>query len=103
LASCEDDGDDNSDGAGDNDDDDNNDNNNDDNDNDDNINNNDDDDNNDDVNINDVNYVDNNNLPPCIGKRNDGCTEMKAEEEETGADSVVIRTTIKQITGRGGW
>jgi hypothetical protein len=43
------------------------------------------------------------NLPPRVGKRNDGCDEMKTEEEETVADSVVIHTTIKQITGRGGW
>jgi hypothetical protein len=33
---------------------------------------------------------------------NDGCDETKMEEEETVADSVVIHTTIKQITGRGG-
>jgi len=37
-----------------------------------------------------------------VGKRNDGCDETKTEEEETVADSVVIHTTIKQITGRGG-
>jgi hypothetical protein len=42
------------------------------------------------------------NLPPRVGKRNDGCDETKAEEEETVADSVVIHTTIKQITGRRG-
>ena len=51
--------------------------------------------------------VDNNNLPPRVGvgksKRNDGCDETKTEEEETITDSVVIHTTIKQITGRGGW
>ena len=40
-------------------------------------------------------------LPPCVGKRNDGCDETKTEEEETVADSVAIHTTIKQITGRG--
>jgi hypothetical protein len=42
-----------------------------------------------------------NNLPPRIGKRNYGCDETKTEEEETVTDSVVIHTTIKQITGRG--
>jgi hypothetical protein len=50
----------------------------------------------------DVNDADNDNLPPRVGKRNDGCDEKKTEEEETVADSVVIHTTIKQITGRGG-
>ena len=54
---------------------------------------------------NDVDDVNDNNLPPRIGKRNDGCDEMKTEEEEMVADSVVIHTTIKQITGRvvGRW
>jgi hypothetical protein len=47
--------------------------------------------------------VNNDNLPPCVGKRNDGCDETKTEEEETVADSVAIHTTIKQITRRGGW
>ncbi len=51
---------------------------------------------------NDINDVNVNNLPPCVGKRNDGCDETKTEEEETVADSVVMHTTIKQITGRGG-
>jgi len=75
----DDDGDDNSDGAAGNDNDDSNDN--------------------DDDKIDDV---DNDNLPPRIGKRNDGCNETKMlEEEETVTDSVVIHTTIKQITGRG--
>ncbi len=59
------------------------------------------DNNNVDDNVNDVNNVDDDNLPPCIGKRNDGCDEMKMEEEETVTDSVAIHTTIKQITGRG--
>jgi hypothetical protein len=40
---------------------------------------------------NDVDDVDDDNLPPRIGKRNDGCGETKT-----------IHTTIKQITGRGG-
>ena len=51
---------------------------------------------------NDDDDVDDNNLPPRIGKRNDGCDETKTEEEETVADSVAIHTAIKQITGRGG-
>jgi hypothetical protein len=51
---------------------------------------------------NDVNDDDDNNLPPRVGKRNDGCDETKTEEEETVTDSVEIHTTIKQITGRGG-
>jgi len=46
--------------------------------------------------------VDDNNLPPRVGKRNDGCDETKPEEEETVTDSVAIHTTIKQITVRGG-
>ena len=50
----------------------------------------------------DVNNGDKNNLPPHVGKRNDGCDETKTEEEETVTDSVAIHTTIKQITGRGG-
>jgi len=41
------------------------------------------------------------NLSPRIGKRKDSCNEMKTEEEETVADSVVIHTTIKQIKGGG--
>ncbi len=44
---------------------------------------------------------DDDNLPPRVGKRNDGCNETKTDEEETVADSVAIHTTIKQITGRG--
>ncbi len=51
---------------------------------------------------NNVNNVDDDNLPPRVGKRNFGCNETKTEEEETVPDSVVIHTTIKQITGRGG-
>ena len=47
-------------------------------------------------------HVDDNNLPPRIGKRNDGSNKTKREEEETVTDSVVIHTTIKQIAGRGG-
>ena len=51
---------------------------------------------------NDVDDVDDDNLPPRVGKRNDGCNETKTEEEEMVADSVAIHTTIKQITGIGG-
>ncbi len=51
----------------------------------------------------DDNDIDDDNLPPRVGKRNDGCDETKTEEEETVADSVAIHTTIKQITARGGW
>ena len=50
----------------------------------------------------DDNNVNDDNLLPRVGKRNDGCNETKTEEEETVADSVAIHTTIKQITGRGG-
>ena len=46
--------------------------------------------------------ADNDNLPPRVGKGNDGCDKKKTEEEETVAYSVVIHTTINQITGRGG-
>jgi hypothetical protein len=53
-------------------------------------------------NVDDDDDDDDDNLPPCVGKRNDGCDETKMEEEETVADSVAIHTTIKQITGRGG-
>ena len=59
----------------------------------------DDDDNNDNINDEDVN---DDNLPLHVGKRNDGCDKTKMEEEKTVTDSVVIHTTIKQITGRGG-
>ena len=55
---------------------------------------------NDDKDIDDVNI---DNLRPRVGKRNDGYNETKTEEEETVTDSVAILTTIKQITGRGGW
>ena len=51
---------------------------------------------------NDIDDVDDDNLPPRVGKRNDGCNETKTDEEETVADSVAMHTTIKQITGRGG-
>jgi hypothetical protein len=51
---------------------------------------------------NDIEEVRNDNLPPRVGKRNDGCNQTQMEEEETVADSVVINTTFKQITGRGG-
>ena len=61
-----------------------------------------DDNNNDDDDDKDVDDVNVNNLPPRVGKRNDGCNETKMEEEETVADSVAIHTTIKQIMGRGG-
>ena len=60
------------------------------------------DDDNVDDNNEDVNNGNKNNLPPRVGKRNDGCDETKTEEEETVTDSVAIHTTIKQITGRGG-
>jgi hypothetical protein len=59
------------------------------------------DDNNDNDNHVDDDNDDNDNLPPCIGKRNDGCNKTKMEEEETVTYFVEIHTTIKQITGRG--
>ena len=62
----------------------------------------DDDDYDDDVDEDDVDNVDDHNLPPRVGKRNDCCDETKPEEEGTVADSVAIHTTIKQTTGRGG-
>ena len=68
--------------------------------NDDDVDDNDDDNNDDDD--NDDDNVDDHNLPPRVGKRNDYCNETKPEEEGTVADSVAIHTTIKQITGRGG-
>jgi hypothetical protein len=40
-----------------------------------------------------VNDVDNHNLPPRVGKRNDCCYETKPEEEGTVADAVAIHTT----------
>ena len=60
----------------------------------------DDDDNDDDD--DDVDDVNDHNLPPHVGKRNDCCDETKPEEEGMVADSVAIHTTIKQIMGRGG-
>ena len=50
-----------------------------------------------DVDVDNYDDDDDDNLPPRIGKRNDGCNETKTEE------AVAIHTTIKQITGRGGW
>ena len=64
--------------------------------------NDDDDDDDDDNGVNDVDDVNNHNLPPRVGKRNDCCNKTKPEEEGTGTDSVAIHTTIKQITRRGG-
>jgi hypothetical protein len=52
--------------------------------------------------VGDWTRVANANLPQHVGKRNDGWDETKTEEEETVTDSVVIHTTIKQITGRRG-
>ena len=49
-----------------------------------------------------VDSVDKDNLPPHVGKRNDGCDETKTEEEEMVTDSLAIHTTIKPIPGRGG-
>jgi len=62
----------------------------------------DDDDNNDDNEDVDDDNVDDENLPPCFGKMNEGCDKMKSEEEERVTDSAVIHTAIKQITGWGG-
>ncbi len=58
--------------------------------------------NNDDNDDKDVDDVSVDNLPPRIGKRNDGCDETKMEEEEMVTDSVAIHTTHTQILGRGG-
>jgi hypothetical protein len=42
------------------------------------------------------------NLLPRVGKRKYSCNTTNTEEEAMVADLVVIHTTIKQITGRGG-
>ena len=56
----------------------------------------------DDKDVDDVNV---DNLPPRVGKRNDGCDETKTEEEETVADSVACGDTHNNQTdhGEGGW
>jgi hypothetical protein len=63
------------------------------------------DDNNVDDNDKDVDHVNVNNLPPRVGKRNDGCDETKTEEEETVTDSVACGDTHNNQTdhGEGGW
>ncbi len=52
---------------------------------------------------NDVVDVDDENLPPRVGKRNDGCDETKTEEEETVADSVANTHNNQTDHGEGGW
>ena len=56
----------------------------------------------DDKDVDDVNV---DNLPPRVGKRNDGCDETKTEEEETVADSVACGDTHNNQPdhGEGGW
>ena len=41
----------------------------------------------DDVDDNDNDDIDDDNLPPHVGKRNDGCDETKTKEEETVGDT----------------
>ena len=43
-------------------------------------------------NDNNVDNIDDNNLPPHIGKRNDGCDKTKMKEEETVGDTHTNQT-----------
>ena len=57
-----------------------------------------------DDNNNDVDDIDGDNLPPRVGKRNDGCDETKTKEEETvtGSVSVAIGDTQQSNRSQGG-
>ena len=55
-----------------------------------------------DDNNNDVDNIDGNNLPPRVGKRNDGCDETKTKEEETVTGSVEIGDTQQSNRSQGG-
>ena len=48
----------------------------------------------------DVDDIDNDNLPPRIGKRNDGCNETKKKEEETVGDTHNNQTDHREGGGR---
>ncbi len=45
---------------------------------------------------NDVDDIDDDNLPPRVGKRNDGCNEMKTKEEETVDDTLNNQTDHRE-------
>ena len=53
----------------------------------------------------DVDDIDDKNLPPRVGKRNDGCDKTKTKEEESVAGSVAIGDTQQsnRSQGGGGW
>ena len=49
---------------------------------------------------NDVDDIDDDNLPPRVGKRNDGCNETKTKEEETVGDTHNNQTDYREGGGR---
>ena len=58
------------------------------------------DDNNDVDDDDDVDNIDDDNLPPRVGKRNDGCDETKTKEEETVGDTHNNQTDHREGGGR---
>jgi hypothetical protein len=48
----------------------------------------------------DFNDIDDDNLPPRIGKRNDGCDKTKTKEEETVGDTHNNQTDYREGGGR---
>jgi hypothetical protein len=53
-----------------------------------------------DVDNDDVNDIDDDNLPPLVGKRNDGCDKTKTKEEETVGDTHNNQTDHREGGGR---
>ena len=49
---------------------------------------------------NDVDDIDDDNLPPRVGKRNDGCKKTKTREEETVGDTHNNQTDHREGFGR---
>ena len=48
----------------------------------------------------DVDNIDDDNLPPRVGKRNDGCKKKKTREEETVGDTHNNQTDHREGFGR---
>ena len=53
-----------------------------------------------DDNNDDVDDIEDDNLPPRVGKRNDGCGETKTKEEETVGDTHNNQTDHREGGGR---
>ena len=51
-------------------------------------------------NVDDVDNIDNDNLPPRVGKRNDGCDKTKTKEEETVGNTHNNQTDYREGGGR---